>query len=138
MPRLYVRDFRPKKLFLFGRRFDGFRGDGFHLDRLGGNAGDDVVRRNVFGRDAHRADHAVLADGDAAHHGGVVGDARARADLGLGVVDDHAVVQIVVVRVDVGVVGDRRALVDDDFAAIVEQNVFVYGAVVLDGEVVAE
>ncbi len=61
-----------------------------------------------------------------------------RADLGFLVGDDHAVVQIVGVRIDVGVIGDRTALMDDDLAAIVEQNVFVDGAIVFDRQVVAE
>ena len=41
-------------------------------------------------------------------------------------------------RVDVCVVGDRTTLVDDDLTAIIEQNVFVDSAIVLDGQVVSE
>ena len=47
------------------------------------------------------------------------------------------VVDVVGVRVDVGVVGDAGAFVEDDLAAVVEQDVLVDGAGVLDGEVVA-
>ncbi len=68
----------------------------------------------------------------------MVGDAGARADLRFVVRHDHAVVQVVGVGVDVGVVGDGAAGVDDDLAAVVEQDVFVDGAVVFHRQVVAE
>src|SRR4051812_24797835 len=97
MPRLYVRDFRPKGLFLFYSGFDGFRSDGLNLNGLRGNAGDDVVGRNILRRDAHRTDHAVLADVHTAHDSRVIGDAGTRSDLALTIGNDHAVVQIVVV-----------------------------------------
>ena len=41
------------------------------------------------------------------------------------------------VGVDIGVVGDTGALVEDDLSAVVEHDVFVDGAGVFDGEVVA-
>jgi hypothetical protein len=40
-------------------------------------------------------------------------------------------------RVNVGIVGDAGTFVQDDLAAIVEQDVLVDGAGVFDGEVVA-
>src|SRR5579864_4132805 len=114
-----------------------FRRDAIDLDGLGRDAAFDVKRLHIFGGNAHSADHTVLADLYAAHHRGMVSDAREGAEFGALHVDDHAVVQIVLVGVDIGIVGDRGTLVDDELAAVIEQNVLVDGAVVLDGEVVA-
>ena len=68
----------------------------------------------------------------------MIGNARLGANLGFLVVDDHAIVEVVGVRVHVGIVRNRRTLVNDDFAAIIQQHVFVDGAVVFDGQVVAK
>ena len=61
-----------------------------------------------------------------------------RPDFRFVIADDHSVVQIMGMRVHVGVVGDGTARVDDEFAAVVEQNLFVNGAIVFNGEAVAE
>ena len=53
-----------------------------------------------------------------AHDRGMVGDARLGPDLGFGVGNNHAIVQIVLMGVDVGVIRDGGTLVDDDFTAI--------------------
>ena len=59
-----------------------------------------------------------------------------RPDLSLCIGDDHAVIQIMFMRIDIGVVGDRRAFMNDHLATVIEQHVFVDGAVVFDGQVV--
>src|SRR6266567_1789320 len=46
-------------------------------------------------------------------------------------------VDVMGVGVDVGVVGDAGALVENDLATVVEHDVFVDGAPVADGEIVA-
>jgi len=80
----------------------------------------------------------MFANPHSAQYSRMIGDASLGADLGFVIADDHAVVEIVCVRVDVGVIGDRRSFVNDDLPAVVEQNVFVNGAIVLDRQVVAE
>src|SRR4051812_12758404 len=94
-------------------------GDGFHLNRFGGDAGNNRVGRNVLRGDAHRAYETVLAHFYARHHGGVISDAGLGADLRARVLDDHSVIEVVIMRVDVGVIGNRAALVDDELAAVV-------------------
>jgi len=54
------------------------------------------------------------------------------------IADYHAIVQIVGVGVDIGVIGDRRSFVNDDFSSVIEKHVFVNGAVVLDGQVCSQ
>ncbi len=68
----------------------------------------------------------------------MVGDACLRTNLRFGIGHDHAVVEVVLVRVHVGVVGDGASSVDDDLAPVVQQCVFVDGAVVFDRQVVTE
>jgi ribose 5-phosphate isomerase len=58
----------------------------------------------------------------ATQHGSVVGNARLGANLCFVVANNHAVIEIVGVRIDIGVVGDGTAFMNDDFAAIVEQQ----------------
>src|SRR5512144_210651 len=72
-----------------------------------------------------------------AHDGCVIGDAGARPDLRLSVGYDHSVIQVMVVGIDVGVIGNRAAFVDHDFAPVVQQDVFVDYAIVFNGQVVA-
>ena len=92
---------------------------------------------DVFRGHTHRPHDAMLAHSHAAQHGCVIRDSCPRTDLSLVIVHDHTVVQIMRVRIDVGVIGDGRAFVNDDLAAVIEQNVFVDGAVVLHRQVVA-
>src|SRR4051812_43347446 len=64
--------------------------------------------------------------------------ARSRADLRPGIAHNHSIVEVVRVGIDIGVIGNRRAFTNNDFTAIIEQDVFVNYAVVLNGKVVAE
>src|SRR5258708_23696280 len=68
----------------------------------------------------------------------MVSDACLAADLRLVIADDHPVIEIVRVRVDVGVVGNRRSFMNNDLSAVIEQNVLVNGAIVFDRQVVTE
>ena len=72
------------------------------------------------------------------HYGCVIGDAGLWTNFGAMITHDHAVVEVVGVRVNICVVGNRAALVNDDLTAVVQQNVFVDGAIVLDRQVIAE
>src|ERR1700682_3516946 len=114
------------------------RCDRFYLDRLCGYAAHDREWLNIFRGDAHRAHHPVFANLHPAQHRCMVSDACLGADLRLVIADDHAVVEIVSVRVDVGVIGNRRSFMNDDLSPVIEQNVLVNGAIVFDGQVVTE
>src|SRR6516165_4859266 len=107
------------------------------LDGLGWNAGNDVEGLDILRHDAHRTYHAVLANLDSTENGGVIGNASHRSDLGFLVVDDHAVIEVMGMGIDIGIVGDRRAGMDDDFTAIIEQNILVNRTVVFDRQIVA-
>src|ERR1051326_8442968 len=76
-------------------------------------------------------------DAHAAHHRCVIGDPGARADLRFTVGNDHSVIQVVIVGIDVGIIGNRAVFVNNDFAPIIQQHVLVDRAVILDGQVVA-
>lgn len=62
--------------------------------------------------------------GSRAEFRGLVGDIRLRID-------------VVRMAVNVRVIRNARACMQDDFGAIVEQNIFMNGAAIFDGEVVA-
>jgi hypothetical protein len=104
---------------------------------LGRDADRNRLLWDGFGSQRHGAEHSVFADVGSGEYGGVIRDAGARPELSHLVGDVRLVVDVVGVRVDVGVVGDAGSFVQDDLAAIVEQDVLVDGAGVFDGEVVA-
>ena len=86
----------------------------------------------------HGADHGVLPHGHSGQHHSVVGDPGAVADDRAAACDTLDVLDVVGMRVDVRVVGDRHVVADDDLAAVVEQDVAVDRGAVADGDVVAE
>src|SRR5579859_6868813 len=126
-----------KMLSRAGFHFFGLRRDGFGLHGLCRYTHGNGKWRNVPGSHAHGADQSVLVHANAAHDGCMIGDACARADFRLRIGHDHAVVEVVLVGVHVGVVGNGAALMDHDFAPVIEQNVLVNHAVVFDREVVS-
>src|SRR5689334_13225385 len=95
----------------------------FYFDGLRGNPDDDVVGLDVACDDGASSDHGVVADGRAGQHRGVVREPDAVADPGLWRLDVMNVVDIMVVRIDVGVVRNRNVIADVDAAAIVEEHV---------------
>src|SRR6266568_6570702 len=119
------------QLSFLDRVFQFLRSDRFHFYGLGWNSHHDVKWLHVLYGDTAGTDQSVLAYFYSAHHGCVIGDASLGPDFGLVIVHDHAVIQIVGVGVNVGVVGDGTAFMYDDLSAIVEQHVFMDGAVVL-------
>src|SRR5258708_16216999 len=124
----------------FLRTFYGLcwlRRNGFHLHRLGRDTHGYGVGRNVPGGDAHGAEQAMFVYPDAAHHRCVIGNTRLGTDFGAGVGDDHAVIQVVLVGVDIGVVGYGAAGVHDDLSTVIQQYILVDHAVVFDRQVVA-
>ena len=68
----------------------------------------------------------------------MIRDPRLGSDFRLVIANDHAVVEIMGMGINISVVGDGTASVNDELAAIIQQNVFVDGAIVLDRQVVAE
>src|ERR1700740_2367886 len=80
----------------------------------------------------------MLGNLHSAQHGCMVGNAGLGANLGTLIRDNHAIVQVVSMGVNVRVVRDGAAFVDDDLATIIEQHIFVDGAVVLHRQVVAK
>src|SRR6266508_4395571 len=122
-----------------GRRESGAGGTGLLLaDGLGGNAGGDDAGGDMFRSDSHGPDHRVGFDGDAGEDHGMVRDAHAVADDGPAERDVVDILNGMGVGVDVGVVGDRNVVAEDDFAPVVDQHVPVNRHTVADGEVVAE
>src|SRR4051794_36635050 len=99
---------------LLVRTWDSCRCDGLHLNRFCGDARDDSVRRHVLRSDAQGADESMLGDGNAAHDSSVIGDARFGADLRLVITDNHAVIEVVIMCIDVGIVRDGAALMDNE------------------------
>src|ERR1700679_1716082 len=104
---------------------------------VGGDAYGNRAGGNGFGGEAKGSEHGAFADAGSCEHGSVIGDAGVRAEFGDLVGDVGLVVDVVGVGVDVGEIGDAGAFVEDDLAAVVEHNVFMDGAAVFDGEVVA-
>src|SRR5579872_1896579 len=92
------------KILFFSGLPDGFRSDGLDLQSFCGNSALYMKRLNVFRGHAHRAQNAMLAYFDSAHHRGVISDARAWADLCAHIFYNHAVIQIVLMGVNVGVI----------------------------------
>ena len=115
----------------------GLRRNRFHLDWLGRDADGDRIRLNVLGRHAHRSQQSMFVHANAAHYRCVIGNAGAWANLRLPVGHDHSVIQVVIMGINVGVIGNRAVFMNDDFASIVQQHVLVDRAVIFDGQVVA-
>src|SRR5260370_20912310 len=105
---------------------------------LGGDPDGDAGRRDGTGGHGHGSEHGVFADIGACKDGGVIGHAGSRTELRGPVGDVCLLVDVVGVAVDVGVVGDAGAVVEDDLSAVIEQDVLVDRSVVPGGEVVAE
>src|SRR3984885_594290 len=103
----------------------------------GGYAYRDSAGRNRLGSKSECSEHGVFADAGSSEDGSMIGYAGVGAEFGALVGDVSLVVDVVGVRVDVGEVGDASAFVENDLAAIVEHDVFVDGAGIFDGEVVA-
>src|SRR5947209_11056456 len=80
----------------------------------------------------------MLANADAAHNSGVVSHASARTDFSFLISDDHAVIQIVGVSVNVCIVGDRTSGMNDEFTPVIKQNIFVDSAIIFHRQVVTE
>jgi hypothetical protein len=93
--------------------------------------------RDRFGRKAHSTEHRVLANIGARKNRGVVGDSRAWPQFGGLVRYVGLMVDVVGMAVNIRVVGDAGPIVEDDLAAVVEQDILVDGAVIPNGEVVA-
>src|SRR6202789_43977 len=114
-----------------------WRGGNFAALDLGGNPYGNTGRRHGPGCERHGSQHGVFTDAGSGEHRSVVGDAGARSQLGLLIGDIRLHIDVVGVRINVGIVRDAGPLVQDDLAAIVKQNILVDGAVVADGEGVA-
>src|SRR5258708_22374939 len=111
----YSRINNSKEIAKLSRGFYGLcrlRSNGFDLHRLGWNTDGNGVGRYVLSGDAHGAEQAMFVYPDAAHHRGVIGNARLGADLGARVDNDHAVIQVVRARLDAGVIRDSTPCVD--------------------------
>src|SRR4051794_18469036 len=104
------------RLFAGARPIGGNRLDLYRLSR---NAGDDVVRLHIFGGDAHGTDNPMLTHVHSGQYHRVIRDASFRSDLRFVVADDEPVIQVVRVRINIRVIGNRTAFLDDDFTAIV-------------------
>ena len=96
------------------------------------------MRGNVFGHDAHRANHAVIAQGRACEHGGMVGHANTNADGR--VLEGHVwcLERAVGVRVNVDKIGQAGTVMQRHAADVVHQNVAVKRHVVAHLEVVTD
>src|SRR5437763_4240116 len=81
-----------------------WRGNRLDLDGFRRDPSHDVVRRHILRGHADRADHSMFSDTHSAHYCGMVGYACAWADLSFVVGNDHAVVQVVSVSVDVRII----------------------------------
>ena len=78
----------------------------FDLHGFGGNANHDVMWLDVARDERAGSDHCVVADFRTGQNGPVIGDTNAVSDLCARRLDLVDVVDVVVVRVDVGVVRD--------------------------------
>ena len=78
----------------------------------------------------------MLSNPYAAHHRSVISNPRPWPNLSLMVGNNHAIVQIMRMRINIGIVGNRTAFMNDDFATIIKQNIFVDGAIVFNCQVV--
>src|SRR5262249_27788588 len=125
-------------LFSFRCSLDRLRSDRLHLYCFGGNSRHDVVWQDVFGSNSHRAEQTMLAGSHPAPYRGAIRDASLWSDLCFLIGDNHGIVEIVRVRVNVGIIGYGSPLTDDDFATVIKQDIFVDHAIVFDGEVIAE
>ena len=109
----------------------------FGLQLLRRHAACNGVIADFLRRHAHCAQHRVFAHPHAGHHRGVIGEPRSGANLRFSILNHSGVDRIMRMRVNGRVVRNRCALLDDQLATIVEHDVFVDDAVVLDRKVVA-
>src|SRR5581483_671886 len=119
-------------LMLFELRAYLFRRNRLYLNRLGWNSRDNRKWFDVFRSDPNGSDHAMFADFHAAHHGCMISNASPWTNFGLVIANDHAIIEIVRMSVNIGIIGDRAALMNNQLATIVEQNVFMNSAIVFD------
>ena len=110
----------------------------FDLYRFRWDADHDVMRLDVPRDQRAATDQRVITDLRAGENRGVIRDSDAVPDPRYGSFDFVDVVNVVVMRIDVCVVGDRDVVADLDAAAIVEQDVAVNDDVVSERKVVAK
>src|SRR6478752_7387343 len=68
----------------------------------------------------------------------MIGNTSPRANLGLVIADDHAVIEIMGVGIHIGIVGNGTAFMNDDLAPIIQEHVLVNCAIIFDRQVVAK
>lgn len=90
-----------------------------HLGRFGRDPDDDVSGRNVLGDDSSGADHGPIADLAASKNGAMIGQSNIIPDAGGQVIDLRDFVDVVRVRVDIYVVGNRNVVPNFDTSPIV-------------------
>src|SRR6266481_8142845 len=74
----------------------------------------------------------------AAHDRRVIRNAGIRTDFCFSIAYDHAVVEIMIVRIDIGVIGDGAAAMNNDFSAVVQQNMPMDHAIIFHGQIVSK
>jgi len=90
-----------------------------HLGRFGRDADHHVSGRNVLGDDRSGADHGPIADLAASKNGAMIGQSNIIPDAGGQVIDLRDFVDVVRVRVDIYVVGNRNVVPNFDTSPIV-------------------
>src|SRR5262245_23911386 len=103
-----------------------------YFNPLGRDTHRDRIRLYISRRYSHGTEQPMLVHTHTAHDGRMIGYARFRPNLSPRITDNHAVADVVLMRVHVGIVRYLAALADDNLTAVVQQHILVDYTVILD------